>query len=162
MGNIASPWRYDSSAHCALRSSNLRKPAISLFALWPNRWQLHLNNPMPSIVSQGDGELSGTAIEASLNVLFQVIVRKDFAFPSPLLETPECWIVHGFDPDLNIAMRAASLDMLHLLTEHRRLSRADAYSLVSVAADFAVRQVVDTRLGVHVRIPKGVFAPTPA
>jgi acetamidase/formamidase len=113
-------------------------------------------------VSQGDGELSGTAIEASLNVLFQVIVRKDFAFPSPLLETPECWIVHGFDPDLNIAMRAASLDMLHLLTEHRRLSRADAYSLMSVAADFAVTQVVDTRLGVHVRIPKGVFPPTPA
>jgi acetamidase/formamidase len=37
-------------------------------------------------VSQGDGELSGTAIEASLNVLFQVIVRKDFTFPSPLLD----------------------------------------------------------------------------
>jgi acetamidase/formamidase len=113
-------------------------------------------------VSQGDGELSGTAIEASLNVLFQVIVRKDFAFPSPLLETPECWIVHGFDPDLNIAMRAASLDMLRLLTDHRRLSRADAYSLMSVAADFAVTQVVDTRLGVHVRISKGVFPPEPA
>jgi acetamidase/formamidase len=110
-------------------------------------------------VSQGDGELSGTAIEASLNVLLQVIVRKDFAFPSPLLETPECWIVHGFDPDLNIAMRAASLDMLHLLTEHRRLSRDDAYSLMSVAADFAVTQVVDTRLGVHVRIPKSIFPP---
>ena len=108
-------------------------------------------------ISQGDGELSGTAIEASLNVLFQVILRKDFSFPSPLLETPECWIVHGFDEDLDSAMRFASIDMLHLLTEHQNLSRNDAYSLMSVAADFGVTQVVDGRQGIHVRIPRGIF-----
>jgi acetamidase/formamidase len=34
-------------------------------------------------VSQGDGEISGTAIESSLNCLFQIILRKDFEFPSP-------------------------------------------------------------------------------
>ena len=67
-------------------------------------------------VSQGDGEISGTAIEASLDVLFEVHVRKDFQFPSPLLETPLHWIVHGFDEDLNVAMRNASLDMMTLLT----------------------------------------------
>jgi acetamidase/formamidase len=110
-------------------------------------------------VSQGDGELSGTAIEASLDVLFQVVVRKDFTFPGPLLETPRYWIVHGFHEDLNVAMRAASLDMLGLLTEHRGLSRPDAYSLMSVAADFAVTQVVDGRQGVHVRMPRGIFPP---
>lgn len=110
-------------------------------------------------ISQGDGELSGTAIEASLNVLFQVIVRKDFEFPSPLLETPNYWIVHGFDEDLNVATRNASIDMLRLLTEHQHLSRDDAYSLMSVAADYAVTQVVDGKQGIHVRIPRSVFAP---
>jgi len=108
-------------------------------------------------VSQGDGEISGTAIESSLNVLFQISVRRDFSFPSPLLETPDSWIVHGFNEDLNVAMRAAALDMLTLLTEQRRLSRDDAYSLMSVAADFAVTQVVDQRQGVHVRIPRAIF-----
>lgn len=108
-------------------------------------------------ISQGDGEVSGTAIESSLDVLFQVAVRRDFSFPSPLLETPDCWIVHGFDEDLNVAMRAAALDMLTLLTEHRRLSKDDAYSLMSVAADFAVTQVVDRRQGIHVRMPRSVF-----
>jgi acetamidase/formamidase len=108
-------------------------------------------------ISQGDGELSGTAIEASLNVLFQIIVRKDFSFPSPLLETPECWIVHGFDQDLDQAMRFAALDMLQLLTEQQRLSKNDAYSLMSVAADFGVTQVVDGRKGIHVRIARGIF-----
>ncbi|WP_304176001.1 acetamidase/formamidase family protein [Phenylobacterium aquaticum] len=108
-------------------------------------------------VSQGDGEISGTAIEASLNVLFQVVLRKDFTFPSPLLETPNFWIVHGFDEDLDQAMKNASLDMLTLLSEHQGLSRNDAYSLMSVAADFAVTQVVDGRQGVHVRIPRTIF-----
>jgi acetamidase/formamidase len=110
-------------------------------------------------VSQGDGELSGTAIEASLDVTFQIVLRRDFTFPGPLLETPNHWIVHGFHEDLNVAMRQASLDMLTLLTEHKNLSRVDAYSLMSVAADFAVTQVVDGRQGVHVRLPRGVFPP---
>jgi len=108
-------------------------------------------------VSQGDGELSGTAIEASLNVLYQIVLRKDFTVKSPLLETPKYWIVHGFNEDLNVAMRDASLEMLSLLTDHVGLTRNDAYSLMSVATDFAVTQVVDGRQGVHVRVPRSIF-----
>lgn len=108
-------------------------------------------------ISQGDGEISGTAIEASLDVLMQIVLRQDFAFPTPLLETPNWWIVHGFDEDLNVAMKHASLDMLGLLTDHQRLSRNDAYSLMSVAADFAVTQVVDGTQGIHVRVPRAIF-----
>jgi acetamidase/formamidase len=108
-------------------------------------------------VSQGDGEISGTAIEASLDVLLQIVLRKDFAFPSPLLETHDDWIVHGFDPDLNLAMRGAALEMLHLLTEVHGISRDDAYSLMSVAVDFTVTQVVDGRQGVHARVPRAIF-----
>jgi acetamidase/formamidase len=108
-------------------------------------------------VSQGDGEISGTAIEASLDVLFQIILRKDFQFPSPLLETNDCWIVHGFGDDLDQAMKSASLDMLHFLTEHQGLSKVDGYSLMSVAADFGVTQVVDGTQGIHVRIDRDIF-----
>jgi acetamidase/formamidase len=108
-------------------------------------------------ISQGDGEISGTAIEASLDVLFQIILRKDFSFPSPLLETDDCWIVHGFGADLDEAMKSASLDMLHLLTEHQGLSRTDGYSLMSVAADFGVTQVVDGTQGIHCRIERRIF-----
>jgi acetamidase/formamidase len=108
-------------------------------------------------ISQGDGEISGTAIESSLEVLMQIRVRRDFTFPSPLLETPDCWIIHGFDEDLDVALRNAALDALTFLTEHRGLSRDDAYSLMSVAADFAVTQVVDQRRGIHVRVPRGIF-----
>jgi acetamidase/formamidase len=110
-------------------------------------------------ISQGDGELSGTAIESSLDVVFQLVLRRDFTFPSPLLETPKYWIVHGFNEDLNVAMRDASLDMLTFLNDHQGLSKNDAYSLMSVAADFAITQVVDGRRGIHVRIPRAIFPP---
>ncbi|WP_426030100.1 acetamidase/formamidase family protein [Caulobacter sp. DWP3-1-3b2] len=108
-------------------------------------------------VSQGDGEISGTAIESSLNVLMQIVLRKDFESPGPLLETPKWWIVHGFHEDLNVAMRDASLNMLTLLSDHVGLSRNDAYSLMSVASDFGVTQVVDGKQGCHVRIPRDIF-----
>ena len=108
-------------------------------------------------VSQGDGEISGTAIESSLNVLMQIVLRKDFESPGPLLETPKWWIVHGFHEDLNVAMRDASLNMLSLLSDHVGLSKNDAYSLMSVASDFGVTQVVDGKQGCHVRIPRDIF-----
>jgi len=54
-------------------------------------------------------------------------------------------------------MKNASLDMLHLLTEHQELSRNDAYSLMSVATDFGVTQVVDGTQGIHVKIDRGIF-----
>nr|WP_295113688.1 acetamidase/formamidase family protein [uncultured Caulobacter sp.] len=108
-------------------------------------------------VSQGDGELSGTAIESSLTVLMQIVLRKDIQTPGPLLETPKWWIVHGFNEDLNLAMRDASTKMLSLLSDQVGLSKNDAYSLMSVAADFGVTQVVDGTQGCHVRIPRDIF-----
>ena len=108
-------------------------------------------------ISQGDGEISGTAIEASLARAVPH-VRKDFRFPRRCLRRRAIGSSRGFDEDLNVAMRNASVDMMELLTEQQRLSRDDAYSLMSVAADFAVTQVVDGRQGIHCRIARGVFS----
>jgi acetamidase/formamidase len=108
-------------------------------------------------VSQGDGEISGTALESSLTGLIQVSVRRDLGFDYPVLETPEAWTVHGFGDDLDEAMRQASLRMLDLLGTRFGVTRDDAYSLMSVACDFTVTQVVDQRQGVHARIEKRIF-----
>jgi acetamidase/formamidase len=110
-------------------------------------------------MAEGDAELSGTAIEASANAVVQLTVRKDLTLTSPMLETPTHWIAHGFDEDLNRAMKAAARALLDFLVEHRGLSRDDAYSLISVAGDFGVTQVVDQRQGVHGMIAKGLFVP---
>ncbi len=108
-------------------------------------------------LSQGDGELNGTAVEASLDVTVQIFLHKKTRFPSPLLETKTHWYVHGFDDNLDGAMRDASLNMLEYLVRHHGMSRKDAYVLMSVACNFGVTQVVDRKQGVHVSVPKAVF-----
>jgi formamidase len=56
-------------------------------------------------------------------------------------------------------MRAAADNMLTLLTS-RGLSRDDAYSLMSVAVDFGVTQVVDQRRGIHAGVAKSLLRVT--
>jgi acetamidase/formamidase len=108
-------------------------------------------------VSQGDGEISGTALEASLNGVLRLTLRNDMRLSAPLLETATELLVHGFGDDLDEAMRAASLRTLELLGSRFGLSRDDAYAFCSVAVDFTVTQVVDGRQGVHARIDKRSF-----
>ena len=110
-------------------------------------------------VSQGDGEIDGTAIEASLNVTLQFGLRKAFPIHNPILETPTHWILHAYHEDLSQAMRLVVLEMLDFLVTHQGLSREDAYALMSVAADFTITQVVDQRQGVHAAIARRLFLP---
>ena len=108
-------------------------------------------------VSQGDGEVSGTALEASLNGLLRLTIRRDQPFTEPVLETATELLIHGFGETLDDAMKAAALRTHGILQSYLGLSRADAYSFMSVAADFTVTQVVDQRQGVHGRIAKRCF-----
>jgi len=108
-------------------------------------------------VSQGDGEVSGTALEASLSGLLQLTVRRDLPYTVPVLEDRTHLLVHGFGDDLDEAMLAASRRTIDLLGVRYGLSRDDAYSLLSLACDFVITQVVDGRQGVHASVAKAMF-----
>jgi acetamidase/formamidase len=112
-------------------------------------------------MSQGDGEISGTALEASLDVIIQVGVRQDLPVEVPMLETPTHWYTHGFGDDLDEAMTAAARSMLRFLRDRWELSADDAYSLLSVGGDFTITQVVDQRQGVHAGVAKSIFRGRP-
>jgi acetamidase/formamidase/AraC-like DNA-binding protein len=135
--------------------------------------------------SQGDSELCGTAIECSLTGVFQVVLHKaadlhgePFAdIDYPLVETADEWVIHGFShPDylkefgnkarsaiyekssLDPAMRDAFRKTRRFLMTAMNLSEDEAISLMSVAVDFGVTQVVDGNWGVHAVIRKSLFA----
>jgi len=107
--------------------------------------------------AQGDGEICGTAIEASLNAVIQVSVLKGVGITSPVLQTDDQWFTHGFGDDLDGAMRMAAEQMLWWLTRQCGLSRDDAYSLASVAIDLGITQVVDGTLGCHAAIRRSIL-----
>lgn len=106
---------------------------------------------------QGDGEVCLTAIEACMSGRFQLIVRKDMKLQFPRAETPTHYVTMGTDPDLDEAAKAALRDMITLITQYSGLSREDAYTLCSLAADLRVTQLVDIFKGIHVMLPKSVI-----
>jgi len=105
----------------------------------------------------GNGEIDITAMETSLTGVFQFIVRKDMHLKWPRGETPTHWITMGLDPDLTQAARICGIETLDFLVNEKKLSRADAYALSSVAVDFDITQLVDGTKGVHAMIPKSIF-----
>ncbi len=105
---------------------------------------------------QGDGEVCLTAIETALAGRFALSVRKDLRLAAPRAETPTHYITMAVDPDLDQCVVAALRDMIALLGEVGGLSREDAYTLCSLAADLRVTQTVNGSKGVHCMIEKSV------
>ena len=115
---------------------------------------------------QGNGEVDITALETFLTGTFQFIVHKGSLSDQhrliwPRAETPTAYISMGFSEDLKTATEMAVRNMITFLseqnTDYAHLSREDAYSLVSVACDVDITQLVDTNSGVHVLCPKSIF-----
>lgn len=134
--------------------------------------------------SQGDSELCGTAIECSLTGVFQLVLHKKQdlkdsfmdGLSHPFLETPEEWVIQGMsfsdyqaelgpnaqtqvykNSSMEAAMRDAFRKARHYLMKAHQLSEDEAISLISVAVDFGITQVVDGNLGVHAIIRKAIF-----
>jgi acetamidase/formamidase len=108
--------------------------------------------------AQGDGEVDQTAIETSLRGRLQLTVRKDMKLKWPRAETASDYISMATDPDLAVATKAAIQEMVDFLVAEKKLTRHQAYQLVSIAGNVAITQLVDKpNLGVHVRLPKTIF-----
>src|SRR5437016_7600490 len=77
---------------------------------------------------QGDGEINGTAIEASLTGTFQFIVHKRAGrnMRWPRAEDATHYYTMGMDLDLDVAMKNASQETVDFLRAARGLSAADA------------------------------------
>ncbi len=107
---------------------------------------------------QGDGEVDGNAIEASMSPTFQFIVHKGEGktMTSPRAEDAENYYVLGMDRDLNVAMKNAVTETVAFL-QTKGLSASDGYSLASIGVDFAVAEAVDDVLVIYGKIPKSIF-----
>jgi acetamidase/formamidase len=108
--------------------------------------------------AQGNGEVDITALETSLVGTFRFVLHKGANLPYPRAETPDAWIAMGFDDDLSNATRKALRNMIDFLLSEKGMTRDDAYMLISVAGDVEITELVDRNKGVHVVLPKRLFA----
>ena len=107
--------------------------------------------------AQGDGEVSGNAIEQSLTGVFRFTVQKGRTIAGPRAENATHHFLMGIDLDLDRAMRKAAFEAVDFLVKEKGLTPAKALSLCSVAVDFHIAEVVDGTQVVVGKIPKSLF-----
>jgi acetamidase/formamidase len=99
--------------------------------------------------AQGDGEVSGTAIECPLERATLTLDVVDLELRMPIARTADAWVAFGFDEDLDVAADLAVETMLDLMERERGLDRNHALALASVSVDLHVTQIVNVAKGVH-------------
>jgi acetamidase/formamidase len=111
-----------------------------------------------SHAAQGDGEISGTAIETANTVTLTFILHKGKTLKMPRAETPTHYIAFGLDEDLENAMQQAVDEAVLYINDIAGWEGTDkAIALSSMGVDFRVTQIVDYTKGIHAMIPKAVF-----
>lgn len=108
--------------------------------------------------AQGDGELSGTAIECPMELAALTFdVLDDMPIEVPHARTPDAWLTFGVNEDLDQAMYQATNAMLDLIMRLHDVDRGTALALASVAVDLRVTQVVNGVKGVHAVLGHGAI-----
>jgi acetamidase/formamidase len=102
--------------------------------------------------AQGDGEVSGTAIEAPTRAQLTLGVVDEPVLEWPVARIDGAWLTFGFDEHLGQAARIAVDGMVALMDRELGVTGEDALALASVAVDLHVTQVVNGVLGVHAEL----------
>jgi acetamidase/formamidase len=98
---------------------------------------------------QGDGEISGTAIEAPTTAQLTIDLTDEPKLEWPLARIEGAWITLGFGEDLEEAGKRAMGGMLALMERELGVTGPDAIALASLAVDLRITQVVNGSVGVH-------------
>ena len=106
---------------------------------------------------QGDGEVSGTAIEAPTSAQLTLDVADEPVLEWPLARIDGGWITLGFAESLEEAGTRAMGGMLALMERELGVSGADAMALASLGVDLRVTQVVNGCVGVHAVLRDGAL-----
>lgn len=109
--------------------------------------------------AQGHGEVCGTAIEAPMNIVYEVeVIKGGRAISEPQYETEDYYAVTAFATTIDEAARKATRFMIDYLAEEKGMTRNDAYALCSLAGDLKIAEVVDVpHMLVSMHMPKDIF-----
>jgi len=108
--------------------------------------------------AQGDGEVSGTAIECPSRARITLDLRRDLPLDRPVARIDGAWLTFGFDEDLDRAAELALEGMLALLSREHGIERDEGLALASVVVDLRVTQVVNGSVGVHAVLRDDAFS----
>jgi acetamidase/formamidase len=107
--------------------------------------------------AQGDGEVSGTAIETPAQARLTLDVDEDLRLEWPVARVPGAWLTFGMDEHLGRAAKIAVDGMVALMSRELGVFGGDALVLASVGVDLRITQVVNGTMGVHAVLRDDAF-----
>ena len=109
--------------------------------------------------AQGDGELTGDALETSMDVEFSVDIVRDMNTDGPRAENAEYRMSIGIAGDLQEALRVATADMARWLTADYKLNSAELASILGTVLRYDVADMVGVQISIVAKIPRAALAP---
>jgi acetamidase/formamidase len=103
---------------------------------------------------QGVGEIAGTGLETSMDVVLEIDVVKGRTIDWPRLEDADYIMVAGSARPLIDAFRIAHVELIEWLAEDWGFDRYDAYMLLGQLAESTIANVVDPQYTVVAKFPK--------
>jgi amidase len=102
--------------------------------------------------AQGDGELTGNALETSMDVEFTVDVIPAKRIPGPHVESATHIMAMGLSGSLDDAFRSATANMADWLADDYKLTPSEVAQVLGSAAEYKVSEVADRNAGIVLKI----------
>jgi len=103
---------------------------------------------------QGEGEVAGTGLETSMDVVLKIDVIKGKTIDWPRLEDAEYIMVAGSGRPLIDAFRLAHVELIEWMVEEYGFDKLDAYALLGQVAESTVANIVDPAYTVIAKVKK--------
>ncbi|MBM4186354.1 MAG: acetamidase [Gemmatimonadetes bacterium] len=109
---------------------------------------------------QGEGEVNGTGLETSMDVIFKIDVVKGKPINWPRLEDRDYIMVAGSARPLIDAFRLAHVELIEWLVADYGFEKMDAYTLLGQVGENTVANVVDPAYTVVAKVKKRYLGPS--
>jgi len=107
---------------------------------------------------QGAGELTGNALETSMDIEFTVDLQPGTAPPAPRFENADYLMASGIAGSIDEAFRAATTNLARWLERSYGLNAAEVSSVLGTAMVYDVAEVVDPFVHIVAKVPKTALA----
>ena len=108
--------------------------------------------------AEGDSELTGDALETSMDVEFSVDLISGYSTDGPRAENTDYLMSMGIAGSLNEAMQEATAQLANWLEHDYKLTSNESAIVLGSAMRYDIAEVVDPRYHIVAKVPKSVLA----
>ena len=109
--------------------------------------------------AQGDGELTGNALETSMEVEFTVDLAEGFGLDQPHAENDDYIMVMGIGNSLEDALQSATTGISKWLDHTYKLNSAEIAMVLGSSMRYDIAEVVDPRVHIVAKVAKSALKP---